>query len=1412
VTATAPIVDVSSPIDGLITSNATIHVAGTVSNTVTTLTVNGARVKVKNNAFATDVTLQEGANTITIVARDNNGTVTTIVRQVIKDTQAPVVTITLPLNNSITNQLAVNVSGTVTDATAITLVINNNPVSITSGGAFQTNVALTEGKNNITVTATDAAGNITKTTKTVIKDTQPPIVIIASPVDNLITNVSSLSMNGTINDSTACTLTIDGTSVPIATGAFNYQLSLIEGQNIITVIATDAAGNTTSVTRSIRLDTQAPVCILQSPLDGLVTNHPVLAMKGIVTDSTKISLVVNGIAQVLKSDESFIDSIKLSEGLNTITVTATDVAGNTSTTVRAVLLDTQPPVVTIIVPPDSSVTNNPFVPINGTVTDLTAITLTINGTSVPISNGAFNSNVHLSDGFNIIQLIASDSLGNSTIISRTIQLDTTPPVIANLSPLSNTTLYDSDSIITVSGTVIDKSKVIVFANYLEATLGSNNTFTVLVPVSKGKNSILVEVTDIAGNKTDSMRTIKFIPVPPDPAKVAPKVDQTVITGVATGTKFLYTGSNPIQTSVDTSMLEPVRLSVIRGKVFARDLSPLPGVTVSILDHPEFGQTITRKDGMYDMVVNGGGQITLVFTRDGYISVQRQCSPEWQKYTRVDDATLLFLDPVVTTAVLSDSQAIVARGSVVIDQDGKRQSTILIKPGTQAVMKTIHYMYEKIGSGDGAKIIKVPTDTVYQKLDTLSIRATEFTVGHNGQKSMPAPLPPASSYTYCVELSADEVNNAGATSLEFSNPVPMYLENFLNIPAGTIIPAGYYDRNRGCWVAEHNGIVIQIIGIDNGYASVDVDGDGIAEDTAGLAIYEIDSTELKNLASLYTPGQTLWRVPVSHFSEHDYNYSGSTVGDGTADTLDVSGENLESTLEDGTSCGSIIGIRDQTLGEALSITGTPYSLYYNTARTLGYKPANSLSLPLTGDTLPKGITGVELDVQIAGKEYDTTYAPQTNLTAFYQWDGKDAYDRQINGKQAVDVHIGYKYNAVYLSPIEHYDHPAFGQPGNTALTNGRGDAMAWRNWSSYLGINKNVLGDLGGWNLDIHHLYDFNEKNLYYGNGTKRSTNPFTPDVTILDGTIGSGAIAMAIDPKGNLYFTRSNTNQVWMRSPNGAIYLIAGTGEQGYSGDGNAATYAQLNMPQGLAIGSDGSIYVSDGNNNVIRKISPDGIISTFAGNGGSGYSGDGDMAINAQMDYPCGLAFGPEGSLYIADNGNHCIRVVHTSGLISTLAGNGTAGFSGDGGPASQAQLQYPCGVAVDNSGNVFIADTWNRCVRKVNSSGIISTCAGIGENSGDTGDGGLATNALFWAPYSIAINSSGDMYIVDDYSLRRIDAQGYISTIYGGNESYQVVVSHDGGLYLSSEVSCIVCNNQNYTNKLLASTVTLNCYDWYI
>jgi hypothetical protein len=151
-------------------------------------------------------------------------------------------------------------------------------------------------------------------------------------------------MNGTINDSTACTLTIDGTSVPIATGAFNYQLSLIEGQNIITVIATDAAGNTTSVTRSIRLDTQAPVCILQSPLDGLVTNHPVLAMKGIVTDSTKISLVVNGIAQVLKSDESFIDSIKLSEGLNTITVTATDVAGNTSTTVRAVLLDTQPPV------------------------------------------------------------------------------------------------------------------------------------------------------------------------------------------------------------------------------------------------------------------------------------------------------------------------------------------------------------------------------------------------------------------------------------------------------------------------------------------------------------------------------------------------------------------------------------------------------------------------------------------------------------------------------------------------------------------------------------------------------------------------------------------------------------------------------------------------------------------------------------------------------------------------------------------------------------------------------------------------------------------------------------------------------------------------------------------------------------
>ncbi len=176
------------------------------------------------------------------------------------------------------------------------------------------------------------------------------------------------------------------------------------------------------------------------------------------------------------------------------------------------------------------------------------------------------------------------------------------------------------------------------------------------------------------------------------------------------------------------------------------------------------------------------------------------------------------------------------------------------------------------------------------------------------------------------------------------------------------------------------------------------------------------------------------------------------------------------------------------------------------------------------------------------------------------------------------------------------------------------------------------------------------------------------------------------------------------------ITTIAGNGTAGYSGDGGAATAAELAYPEGLALDGSGNIYIADNLNNRIRKLTPSGIISTIAGNGTAGYSGDGGPATAAELYQPTGLVVDWSGNIYIADLYNNRVRMVTPSGTISTIAGNGTAGYSGDGGDATAAELNWPSCVAVDGSGNVYIGDENNSCVRMVTPSGTISTFAGNG------------------------------------------------------------------------------------------------------
>ena len=235
--------------------------------------------------------------------------------------------------------------------------------------------------------------------------------------------------------------------------------------------------------------------------------------------------------------------------------------------------------------------------------------------------------------------------------------------------------------------------------------------------------------------------------------------------------------------------------------------------------------------------------------------------------------------------------------------------------------------------------------------------------------------------------------------------------------------------------------------------------------------------------------------------------------------------------------------------------------------------------------------------------------------------------------------------------------------------------------------------------------------------------------------------SVAVDSAGNLYIADTLNNLVREVS-NGIITTVAGNRTPGFSGDTGPATSAQLNGPTGVAVDSAGNLYIADSSNNRIRQVSS-GVINTLAGNGNPGFGGDNGPAISAQLYAPSSIAADPAGNLFIADTFNASVRKV-SNGVITTVAGSGLPGFSGDNGLAVSVLLNNPYGVTVDSAGNIYIADTGNQLIRKVSSSGMIATVAGNG-TPGFSGDTGLATSAQLDNPYGLAVDSAGKVYIAD-------------------------------------------------------------------
>lgn len=863
-------------------------------------------------------------------------------------------------------------------------------------------------------------------------------------------------------------------------------------------------------------------------------------------------------------------------------------------------------------------------------------------------------------------------------------------------------------------------------------------------------------------------------LPPNPATVAPTLDSTVATNTFVATQFLYSGSNPIQTGVQPGIIVAKRAAVVHGKVLDKQNNPLSGVTVNIKDHAELGQTLSRADGQFDLVVNGGGLLTLNYRLTGYLKSQRQIQTGWQDYANLDDVVLIQADTKLSTLNLNDTtQAFqVAQGSIVNDARGSRTAELLIPQGTQA----------SVLNPDGSKV----------SVNQLHLRMTEYTVGENGPKAMPGPLPPTSSYTYAVEITPDEaIAKVAGREVIFDRPVPYYVDNFLHMPIGIKVPVGYYDPDKSAWIPSPDGRVIKILSVVNGEAQVDSDGDAVADggNSIGMTL-----EERKQLARLHVAGISLWRVPMTHLSTYDHNLGSRCTSNCSRPTPPPPPRPDPKIQHPCEQPGSIIECENQVLGETLPVTGTAYSLNYRSNRVHGRAAAsNSIEIPVIGATIPDNLKNVLVEIHLAGRVFKPSggiFSPSANFKLPFVWDGKDALGREVQGGLEATVRIGYQYDAVYSQPTSLLQ--SFGQASGLAIANAdpAPDIVYWQDQKVDFGSWDAKKQGLGAWTLSNHHAYDPIGKTLLLGNGAQRSAVAQTGNTTITtvagNGSTGfteEGLLAtnarmqpesVAVGADGSLYI--ANFSRISRVRPDGIITTFAGNGFV-FSGDGKQAISTGLGRVTDVEIGVDGSLYTI-GDFSRIFRVGPDGILTTVAGNGSTDYSGDGGPATSAGLGRATDVAVGVDGSLYIAAENNR-IRRVGPDGIITTVAGNGTTLDSGDGGPATSAGLGWAIAVAVGADGSLYTVG-FNNNIRRVGPDGIITTVAGNG-TFGFTGDGGPAISAGM-DPFNVGVGVDGSLYIVDDNArIRRVGPDGIITTVAGnGTDDY----SGDGGSATSAAI----------------------------
>jgi RHS repeat-associated protein len=903
----------------------------------------------------------------------------------------------------------------------------------------------------------------------------------------------------------------------------------------------------------------------------------------------------------------------------------------------------------------------------------------------------------------------------------------------------------------------------------------------------------------------------------------PTLNGTVASNLASMAAPLFT-----QPDGGTGAINLAEVAVVRGHVFSLpSSSPFPGVTVSVLGHPEYGTATTGADGSFNLAVNGGGQITVVYTAPSgtptYLPVQRHTPSQWQQYAVLPDVYMTPIDHNANPIAMSNATWQAAQGSTITDpadQNGvdggppvsptlPHTARIFFPAGTTASFTygacsgTSQATCSSGTSGTCAQGSCVSGVCTGAAPASLTVRATEYTVGATGLAAMPAELPPATAYTYAVELSADEELAAGANGVEFNQPVSFYLEDFLGFgPAQQAtpnppIPVGFYDRMAGAWVPAPNGAIIDITGFTGtcpGVGCVAVLNQPAND--AGTTV-TLSADELAFLGQTYGATATplyLWRFTTPHFSGGDINWPFILP---PGPTPPPTPPLPDPPLPDPDPCyipgASVIECENAILAQQTPIPGTPYFLRYQSERAPGRLP--SLQIPLTGPTWPPTAVPLSVNVQIviAGRTITLSYPPLSltpSQTVIWTWDQKDTFGNTVEGLQLATVTVSYVYQGLYTGiPSDAFvafdSLTSTGSVIGSSLNRALNQASFTTTTNVRIGVEDAAPLGLGGWTISAQHVYDPGSHTFWGGDGKRRVER--APIIQTVPGVTGVGGIVPAVAPDGTLYETAGVLLDTVDSSGN--ITTIAGAGT--VPGPYPACTplsSALFNRDiQSLAVGPNGLLY--EAGNSIVNVIDPvAGTIQTIAGSGQplTSQFGCQDSATATQGTFGgenFGLAAAPDGSIYVTDETCETLRRIGTDGSLQTVTGvytfqpGGCSGHSTGWTPgqlASTACLGEPSSVAVAADGTIYLAEysAFPEVARIDPKTGVISTYAGsppAGRNllAPASYDGQLATQIQFAGQImGVAVGADGTVYASDyaAHALYGVDPTGVIHLVAGG------------------------------------------------